>query len=338
VDEPTALPLATLLSLALVAFTIELDNTFEQRAPHTTERLKRDGRGDGPWLTSFVMYANFTRLVAEDGSPLAALRGAAGITNLHGLQRWGHIRVDEGVVRMTSRGAQVRAVWIPLAAEIEARWVDRFGAATIAALRAALDVAADDPPRELPAFLPVVSADLRTRLPKDVGDAGPDGLLSRLARVLLAFTLDFERDFPLALPVCANLLRVLGNGAIPVRDLPSLTGVSKEAARWALGILVRGGLAVSEPSARARGQSVRLTERGLSAKSGYGRHLAATEAQWRARFGGATIDSLKLGLAEISPRLAEGTVAPSTGWRARLRRPLPHHPMVLHRGGYPDGA
>lgn len=28
------------------------------------------------------------------------------------------------------------------------------------------------------------------------------------------------------------------------------------------------------------------------------------------------------------------------GWRAPLRRPvtLPHYPMVLHRGGFPDGS
>ena len=28
------------------------------------------------------------------------------------------------------------------------------------------------------------------------------------------------------------------------------------------------------------------------------------------------------------------------GWRAKVRRPeaLPHYPMVLHRGGYPDGS
>jgi len=27
-------------------------------------------------------------------------------------------------------------------------------------------------------------------------------------------------------------------------------------------------------------------------------------------------------------------------WRAKFRRPevLPHYPMVLHRGGYPDGS
>ena len=28
------------------------------------------------------------------------------------------------------------------------------------------------------------------------------------------------------------------------------------------------------------------------------------------------------------------------GWRASVRRPrtLPHYPMVLHRGGFPDGS
>ena len=36
-------------------------------------------------------------------------------------------------------------------------------------------------------------------------------------------------------------------------------------------------------------------------------------------------------------RLAAATWAP---WRAKRKPPdlLPHHPLVLHRGGYPDGS
>ncbi len=38
--------------------------------------------------------------------------------------------------------------------------------------------------------------------------------------------------------------------------------------------------------------------------------------------------------------LAAGLVPSPDNWRSRVRRPetLPHHPMVLHRGGYPDGS
>ena len=43
--------LVTALSQALVAFTVEADNDYEEDAPH---RTTLGGRGDGPWLTSMV--------------------------------------------------------------------------------------------------------------------------------------------------------------------------------------------------------------------------------------------------------------------------------------------
>ncbi|MGH3415586.1 MAG: hypothetical protein ACRDVE_06865 [Actinocrinis sp.] len=38
--------------------------------------------------------------------------------------------------------------------------------------------------------------------------------------------------------------------------------------------------------------------------------------------------------------LWEGVAPYPDGWRASVRAPttLPHFPMVLHRGGYPDGS
>jgi hypothetical protein len=66
----------------------------------------------------------------------------------------------------------------------------------------------------------------------------------------------------------------------------------------------------------------------------------------RKRAGAAAVDRLRAALAPLcgapdarSPLLdaLEPLVA---SWRAAVRRPdvLPHHPMVLHRGGYPDGS
>jgi hypothetical protein len=39
-------------------------------------------------------------------------------------------------------------------------------------------------------------------------------------------------------------------------------------------------------------------------------------------------------------RLFRGLEPHPGGWRESVRKPdtLPHHPMVLHRGGYPDGS
>jgi|HubBroStandDraft_4_1064222.scaffolds.fasta_scaffold1389585_1 hypothetical protein len=64
------------------------------------------------------------------------------------------------------------------------------------------------------------------------------------------------------------------------------------------------------------------------------------EKGWRARFGARAAEALRAPLERLQPRLFEGLQPPASGWRARLKPPdiLPHHPMVLHRGGYPDGA
>src|ERR1017187_3716991 len=89
--------------------------------------------------------------------------------------------------------------------------------------------------------------------------ARPD-LSVLLAKVLLMFTIDFERDSNLSLPTSANSLRVLDETGVRVRDLPRLTGVSKEAIAMSVGLLSRLGCVVVEPDPTAsRGKVVRLT-------------------------------------------------------------------------------
>ena len=61
------LPLPTLLSHALVAFTIEFDNEFEHRVPHRTTNHGSTGPGSSPWLVSMVMWLKFLRFVPVDG-------------------------------------------------------------------------------------------------------------------------------------------------------------------------------------------------------------------------------------------------------------------------------
>jgi hypothetical protein len=90
----------------------------------------------------------------------------------------------------------------------------------------------------------------------------------------------------------------------------------------------------------------------------YLRLLDAVDQRWRARFGPAGIDTLRRSLLSVTgqrdggrPRLAVGLQPYPDGWRARgpylrqttavLNDPgaaLPHCPMVLHRGGWPDGS
>ena len=71
------------------------------------------------------------------------------------------------------------------------------------------------------------------------------------------------------------------------------------------------------------------------------------ERRWREEFGAEVVDGLRGALEELAvgdgdgrPRLFAGLQPYPDGWRASVRRPrtLPHYPMVLHRGGYPDGS
>jgi hypothetical protein len=97
---------------------------------------------------------------------------------------------------------------------------------------------------------------------------------------------------------------------------------------------------------------------GRPAQDEYLRLLDAVDQRWRARFGPAAIDTLRRSLLSVTgqrdggrPPLALGLQPYPDGWRARgpylrqttavLNDPgaaLPHYPMVLHRGGWPDGS
>jgi DNA-binding MarR family transcriptional regulator len=165
----------------------------------------------------------------------------------------------------------------------------------------------------------------------------------------LTFTVDFERESKISLPISANTLRVLDETGVRVRDLPRLTGVSKEANSMSVGFLERHGCVVVEPDPSAnRGRVVRLTTKGRKAQDKYRRVLDMTEQHWATRFGGEVVADLRGSLERLVGAgpgarrsvLMKGMEPYPEGWRALVRQPetLPHYPMVLHRGGYPDGS
>ena len=210
-----------------------------------------------------------------------------------------------------------------------------------------------------PAYLPVVHPTQNGKLdPPPYREVGrgtatrpvPDAALSPLlSGVLLAFTVDFETGSRISLAISANTLRVLDLAGIRLRDLPPLSGVSPEAIAMCAGWLERHGCTVTEPDESAgRGKVLRLTSKGHKAQQKYQRLLTETEASWRTRFGDGTIVELRAALEAVvgggtlaSSPLTAGLAPYPDNWRARGRRrpaTLPHHPMVLHRGGYPDGS
>ena len=364
-----ALPLSALLSQALVAYTIEFDNEAEHRLPHRTTGHGASGPGDGapaPWLVSLAMWETCMRYVTAEPITVGDLEARARTgTNLDGMRRWGYITIDgtarkvhktrpgpAAVLRATAAGLRAREIWRPLPGFIEQRWRERLGADQLSRLRVPLSSMVTRLGPGLPDCLPILGAALLSQGPDPRLPPRPDGtapealpLSALLSRVLLAFALEYEREAGLALAVAANVLRVLGREGTRLRDLPALTGTSKESVRWALGILVRGDLAAEEPDpAASRGKVARLTPRGLAAQHLYHELTGTIERRWHDRFTPGVTGALRASLEPLAagqpPVLFGGLEPYPDNWRASVRRPatLPHFPMVLHRGGYPDGS
>ena len=339
------LPLATLLSHALVAFTIELDNEFERLMPHRTSSKRPASRGD-PWLVSLAMWSTCMRFVPDGGVAVRELeRLARTTTNLNGMQRWGYVAIGpDGLVRATTAGRRAQELWRALPDVIEGRWEGRAGKDSIDQLRSSLRAVAGQLAPGLPDSLPILGHGLLNTVPSGAPDAPGEpvadlSLADLLSGVLLAFALEYERESNVSIAIGANVLRVLDDPHVRVRDLPRLSGVSKEAISMALGFLERRKLAEVEAApAGGRGKVVRLTPAGRAAREADGRLLGVVEQRWEGRFGEQEIESLRDALEHVAKApLAEPY---ADGWRASVRAPetLPDFPMVLHRGGFPDGS
>ena len=365
-------PLPTLLSQALVAYTIEFDNEAEHRMPHRTTRYSEAQRPGlrGPWLVSMVMWFNCMRYVSDEPMLVSELQQRARTgTNLDGMRRWGYVSLESGsgdpkrkprdlTIRATPRGLQAREVWRPLAAEIEDRWRERFGRAEVDRLHAALAAVAAQIELDLPDCMPILAHGLWSGrhefAPRQAAPvSGPSGpglsLPVLLARVLLAIAVRFERHAKLPMAVHANLLRVLDTDGVLVKDLPVRSGVSKEAIAMALGLLARTGLAVVGPApGGGRFKAARLTDRGREAQWAYTDVLGQLDSRAAQSFGADTVTGLRSALERLAGDPDDPAHAPlmaglepyPDNWRADVRPPqtLPHYPMVLHRGGFPDGS
>ena len=286
-----------------------------------------------------------------------------------------------GVIHATASGRQAQQIWRPLTGVIEERWAARFGARNIAALKESLQAVAGELDPALPDCLPILGYGLwstpdherqtgherqtdHEQSNRDRVRPAPDhqwpalepgrrtdaaqpraDLPVLLSRVLLAFAIEFEHESPVSLAISANVLRVLDEHGVRVRDLPGLSGVSKEGISMAMGILAKRGLAVSGPAPHGgRWQVATLTPRGRSVQNQCRERLSEIEHRWQARFGAETVTALREALDRLvgppGARLSEGRQPSAGGWRASVRRPatLPQYPMVLHRGRFPDGS
>ena len=335
-------PLSVLLSRVWIALVIEIDNAVEASAP--PEAVDR-------FRISFPMWANGLRLV-HDGTTVAQLGAAAGAqVNLAGLERWGWIvlgdrrRGDAGFgshrgvipstsVRLTSAGTAVCRVWPDRIAEVEERWRRRFGVPTVRALT--------ELGSQLGAGMPWALPEVHPRdgfyshpLPTPSEDHPP--LAAALGSALTAVTVHQERSAPVSLALSANVLHALGAEPARTRDLPTRTGLAKEAVAVSISYLARHALATRTP-----GGTIRLTTAGIEAKEEADARPGPDHAQLR-----LLLDQV---LADTHA-LRDGLHPPTGCWRGKpphttrtrhlLDDPaaaLPRQPIPLHRGGWPDGS
>jgi hypothetical protein len=339
-------PLTTLLSWVWIAFTIEADNAVEAAGSERVGRLFR---------ISLPMWVNGLRFIGPDGISVGELRvRARAACNLGGLERWGWITVGDApggrrpgygshrgvtsgtVLRVTRAGAYARRLWPEVVASNEQRWRDRFGGGVVDSLRDALRRYAGP----MPSAPPEVHASdgFRTHVVEGPPPDEDGWLAGLVGQALTSLTLGQEEGSPVSLPLAANFLRVVDGETVRIRDLPALSGVSREAVAMATRFLERRGLAESGPQ-----RSITLTAAGRAALGDY-----------RARATAGEDPVLRAALEPVVSRreaLAEGLVPPPGGWRgekpylAQTRRvladpaaALPWQPMVLHRGGWPDGS
>jgi len=170
--------------------------------------------------------------------------------------------------------------------------------------------------------------------------------------VLLAYTIDFEETSELSLPLSANFVRILDERGVPIADVPAIAGVPKEATSMALTFLAKTAYVIVEA------KQVRLTPKGREAQESSGRLHHEVENRWETRFGADDVRRLRASLRGLldqrdgqHSRLSRGLQPHAGGWRASKRYSkhteamiadpsvgLPHYPMVLHRGGWPDGS
>jgi len=364
-----SLPLSALLSRALVAFTIELDNTWESRMSHRTTRF--GGPRGAVYATSLALWSNFMRAVPADGVSIAELeRRVRARLPLDGMRRWKFVTIasdaDPDPVRArvprrdwritpTPKGLQAQAVWRGLPDEIEQRWSERFGAGAVAGLRTDLEqLVGELGLADLPQWLTGryggyagQTLEWSREPPAATADEWPLPLSALLCQVLQAFALEYEAESDAPLSYSANILRLLDEDGIRVAELPRRSGVGVDALRVAVQIMAkRRFIAVGSDPSGGRFKLARLLGRGQAARGLYRERPAELEAGWRRRAGDAPIRRLRATLEAIVTAppgeralMWQGLVPPPESWRSRVAAPevLPDFPMG-RQSGHPDGV
>jgi hypothetical protein len=348
--------LSALLSQVLIAFTVEFDNEFERRM----------GESGYPGARlSLSVWANMMRFVAEGTLSVQDLAVKALAPEkqikfeLGCLERWGFVALEpdptdhrpvptaahrqsgrelrtgwgsgrgvraDWLVWLTSKGLTASEIWPPLFGEIERRWEARFGRKELSRLRRALQDVASQLAVELPLGLPRSWEGTDEFPPRVTRGESRLTLPTLLSQLLLSFRLEFDRESPAPLELCANTVRVLGEKPIRAAEIARLTGGSPETTD--IGWRIKPYVVVAADPTASRGKVVCLSPRGLRAKETYYRLIAQIENRWEARFGKEQIGQLRESFQILFDRrsgdrvlLSEGLVPPQGTVRAGDQTP-----------------
>jgi len=321
-----------------------------------------------------VLWDRLLRFIPDQGIPFAELRallqntcGNPDAWLTRASEWWGYVTIDRNdgssargsaaMVRPTPGGRKAFDVWSTLTGVIEARWHQRFGSQSVTTLLDALRPVAEQVGPNLPGSLPILGYGLVSK-EKPAGSrkvsvtapeqAAPNSLPSLLSRVLLAFALEFEAESEVSLALSANVLRFAHDEVpMPVRDLPRQSGVSKEAVAMAISFLQKRGYATLKSDPASRTKSLLLTPKGEYALKDHDLRTKVIEKNWAQRLGANQVAQLLSALEALADGseaklslLLEPIKPYPNNWRASVPAPLvlPHYPMILHRGGFPDGS
>lgn len=352
----TARPLSALLSQVLVAFRLELDDEFEKQM--------RESGYAGASL-SVVIWSTLMRFLAGAGTSVRNL-AAQSLTSEKGvkfelgcLERWSLITLEadpaddrpiavrphrlkgrllrdgwgsgrgirsDWIVRPTPKGRRAIEIWTPLFDEIESRWLARFGPDDIGTLRLSLEDIVAQLDVDLPHGIHGQWEPDVTYKTRSTHDAVPLPLPALLSQLLLAFTMEFQRESPVPLWLCANTPRVLSDQPIPESEIPRLTGCSPETS--GIGWQLKPFIVVESAPPPRRGKLVRLSPLGLRARENYYTGTSAVEKRWETRFGKQKIRRLRESLSDLFvPRagerllIAEGFIPPEGAVRSGTQAP-----------------
>ncbi len=349
-------PLSALLSQVLVAFTLELDDEFEKQMHES---------GYAGASLSVVIWSTLMRFLAGASLSVRDLAARSLSSEkrvkfeLGCLERWSFITLEadpaddrpiairphrlagrllrdgwgsgrgirsDWLVRPTAKGRRAIEIWPPLFDEIESRWLARFGSDGIGRLRHSLEDVIAQLDVDLPHGIPghwELDLTYKARLTRD---AVPLPLPSLLSQLLLAFTIEFQRESSVPLWLCANTLRVLSNQSIPESEIPHLTGCSPETS--GIGWQIKPFVVVESAPSPRRGKLVRLSPLGLLARENYYNVTSAVEKRWETQFGKQKIRRLRESLFDLFvPRdgerllIAESFISPEGNVRSGTQAP-----------------